>query len=181
MLLQQSGTSPIVGSIARLLEPWQSLYSEHTSISTLVLFVHLAALVASAGLAVANDRAIVGTKVTDSDERVRKLAELSVSHRSVISALVISFASGLLLLLADFEAFVGMPAFWLKMSLILVLVTNAWLMQRREALIKTTAAGPLGLSSPLGGNLWAGLRRQAWTSLTLWFAIVLAGTAMTSS
>lgn len=181
MLLQQATTSPLVASIARIVEPWQSLYSQHIAISTFVLFVHLAALVGSAGLAVANDRAIVGSTASDVDERARKLAQLSLSHRSVISALAVSFVSGLLLLLADFEAFMGMPAFWVKMLLILLLVSNALLMQRRESLIKATANGPLGLSSPAGSKQWTGLRRHAWLSLTLWFAIVLAGTAMTSS
>jgi hypothetical protein len=180
MFPDQSTASPLVASIAGAVQPWQELYSEHTSVSTLVLFVHLAALVASAGLAVANDRAMISTTVTDSDERVRRLDELSLSHRSVIAALTISFASGALLLFADFEAFVGMPAFWVKMSLIVLLIANASFMRRREFQLRNNAVNVP--SNPLMiGKLWSGLRRHAWASLTLWFAIVLAGTAMTSS
>ncbi|GEM_PF-619338 len=181
MLLQQTDASPLVASIARAVEPWQSLYSDHASISTFVLFVHLAALVGSAGLAVANDRAIVATATSDGDERVQKLALLARSHRSVITALTVSFASGLLLLFADFEAFMGMPAFWVKMLLIGLLLGNATLMRRGEAQLQSNAIGPMGSNSMQSNKLWAGLRRHAWTSLTLWFAIVLAGTTMTSS
>ena len=181
MLPQQSAASSLVTSIAHAVEPWQSLYADHTSISTFVLFVHLAALVASAGLAVANDRAIVATTINDGDERARKLADLSLSHRSVLAALTVSFVSGVLLLLADFEAFMGMPAFWVKMLLIVLLIGNASLMRRRESQFQSNAVGPVGSSSPQNGQLWTGLRRHAWTSITLWFAIVLAGTTMTSS
>lgn len=181
MISQQSDASSLIAAIVRAVEPWQTLYSEHTSVSTLVLFVHLAALVGSAGLAVATDRAIVATTSSDGDERVRKLAELSRSHRAVLTALGASFGSGLLLLLADFEAFMGMPAFWLKMLLIGLLISNASLMRRTESKMQLNAIGAMGSNSPQSNKLWAGIRRHAWTSLTLWFAIVLAGTVMTSS
>ncbi|MBC8086403.1 MAG: hypothetical protein H7Z40_04000 [Phycisphaerae bacterium] len=180
ILLPQSDASPLVASIVRAVEPWQTIYSEHTAVSTLVLFVHLSALVASAGLAVANDRAIVSTHISDGDERVRKLTDLSLSHRSVLMALTVSFSSGLALLLADFEAFMGMPAFWVKMLLIVLLIGNASVMRRREGQLQANANGVVGSNSPQSNKLWHGLRKHAWTSLTLWFAIVLAGTAMTS-
>ena len=50
-----------------------------------------------------------------------------------------------------------------------------------QSLLQSNASGPAASNLLPGGKLWAGLRRHAWASLTLWFAIVLAGTAMTSS
>lgn len=182
MLLQDvTASTTLVTTIAELVKPWQEFYSEHTAVSTAVLFLHLAALVASGGLAFANDRAIVAAPAADGDERLRRLADLSQSHRSVITALVLTFVSGAMLLFADFEAFMGMPAYWVKMLLITALFANALLMRRREAILRLNAAGPFGTDSPQFGKLWTGLRRHAFTSLTLWFAIVLAGTAMTAS
>jgi hypothetical protein len=83
-----------------------------------------------------------------------------------------------LLLLADVAAFAGMTAFWVKMGLIVLLMANATVMMRREKKLRALSGAPNGA---LAGMVWAALRRHAAASLTLWFAIVLAGTAMTSS
>lgn len=177
----QSVVSSALASVVALVQPWQALYAGHASVSTAVLFVHLSALVASAGLAVTNDRAIVRTQLDDTEGRTRRLADLSVSHRSVLAALVVSFVSGVLLFLADLEAFVIMPAFWVKMSLILLLIANASFMVRRERQLRLLVVSPVPTSPAVNGRLWARLRRHAVASLVLWFAIVLAGTAMTSN
>lgn len=169
--------SSFVAPLAHLVEPWQSLYSDHTLVSTAVIFVHLASLVASAGMAFAIDRAVMQTRPDDHEGRARRLDDLSSSHRAIITALAISFGSGLLLLLADLEAFVVMKSFWVKMTLIALLAGNALLMMRRERELHAVTAAP----SPAADAIWSGIRRHAATSITLWFAIVLAGTAMSSS
>lgn len=182
VLFESAGLdSSFITPLVNALQPWQTLYSEHTSVSTTVLFLHLASLVASAGLAFANDRAVVRTEPANTVQRAQRLTELHLSHRSVLVALVFSFASGLLLLLADLEAFLGMPAFWIKMGLIALLMTNAWFMMRRERQLRAVAEAPLVDALPVQNVLWMRLRRHAYTSLALWFAVVLAGTAMTSS
>ena len=171
--------SPLVAAITQLVQPWQSFYSEHTAVSTLVLFLHLSALVLAAGLAVANDRSLIGAGTISIDEQFSRLEQLSQSHRSVISALVLSFASGALLLLADVEAFLAMRAFWIKVALIMLLILNATMMRRRERQLRLNAHNQQ-VNTLLNTRLWSGLRRHAYTSLVLWFGIVLAGTAMTS-
>lgn len=177
----QSDVSSSLAPIVNLVQPWQSLYAGHAAVSTAVIFVHLSALVASAGLAVTNDRAIVRTKLDDGEGRTRRLADLAVSHRSVLTALAVSFGSGMLLLLADLEAFVIMPAFWVKMSLILLLIVNATFMMRREKQLRLMVPSPVPANPGENGRVWMRLRHHAFASLLLWFAIVLAGTAMTSS
>ena len=177
----QSADSSALAPIVNLVQPWQSLYAGNASVSTALIFVHLSALVLSAGLAVTNDRAIVRTKIDDELERTSRLVELSRSHRSVLRALVVSFVSGVLLFLADLEAFVIMPAFWVKMSLILLLIVNATFMMRREKQLHLLVASPVPSNSVVSARVWTRLRRHARASIVLWFAIVLAGTAMTSS
>lgn len=171
--------SPLVAAVAQAMQPWQTFYAEHTAVSTFVLFLHLSALVLAAGLAVANDRSLIGAGVVATDEQLTRLEQLSQSHRSVIQALVLSFASGALLLFADFEAFLAMRAFWIKAALIVLLILNATMMQRRERQLRLNAHNQQ-VNPLLNAKLWSGLRRHAFTSLTLWFGIVLAGTAMTS-
>lgn len=168
-----------VAALANAVQPWQSLYAEHSSVSTLVLFAHIAALVGSAGLSVSNDRAIVRTSAGNRSEHTQRLAELSGSHRSVVLALGVSFASGVLLMLADVEAFLRMPAFWIKMALILSLIANALLMLRRETQLRLIESEPVPVSPAINERLWVRLRRHAIASVVLWFAIVLAGTALT--
>jgi hypothetical protein len=174
--LDSSFITPLVNAV----QPWQTLYSEHTSVSTAVLFVHPASLVASAGLAFATDRALLQTSARDEGERARRLSDLALTHRPVVIALTTSFLSGVLLLLADLKAFVGMPAFWIKMVLILLLMANAVFMMRHEGQFRAMTATANGTEPSETGALWQRIRRHALASLTLWFAIVLASTAMTS-
>ena len=177
----QSTVITFIAPVVNLAQPWQSFYAGHAAVSTVVIFVHLSALVASGGLAVTNDRAIVRTAPDDVESRARRLTDLSLSHRSVLTALAVSFMSGILLFTADLEAFVIMPAFWVKMSLILLLIVNASFMVRREKQLRLLVASAVP-ANPAGSNrVWARLRGHAFASLVLWFAIVLAGTAMTSS
>ena len=145
--------------------------------------MHIASLLASGGLALAADRAVIRTTAFDVDGQANILSQLSLTHRPVGIALVISFSSGAALFLADVEAFAVMRQFWIKMALILLLLTNALLMMRQERRLNAmrhdvAAKGSQPSTTP---PLWARLRRHAWASMSLWFAIVLAGTAMTSA
>ena len=177
----QSAITTFIAPVVSLAEPWQSFYAAHAAVSTAVIFVHLAALVASGGLAVTNDRALVRTAPDDVEGRARRLTDLSLSHRSVLTALTVSFLSGGLLFLADLEAFVIMPAFWVKMSLIMLLIVNASFMVRREKQFRLSIAAPVPANPAASNRAWSRLRGHAFASLVLWFSIILAGTAMTSS
>lgn len=177
----QSEVTTSLAPLVKLVEPWQSLYAGNSAVSTAVLFVHLSAMVTAAGLAVANDRAIIRTSASDGDGRERRLTDFAASHRTVLSALSVSFVSGILLFLADLEAFVVMPLFWVKLSLILLLMVNASFMVRREQQLRQLTAVPIPSTPAVISRSWSRMRGHAMASLTLWFAIVLAGTAMTSA
>jgi len=104
--------------------------------------------------------------------RARHLAELGSVHPLVLSALTLSLLSGLALLAADLDTFLGSWVFWLKMALVAALLANGAVMTRLER--------TLGAPGAESSDQWSRLRGIAITSLTLWLAITLAGVTLTN-
>jgi hypothetical protein len=88
----------------------------------------------------------------------------------VITGLVLVVLSGLAMLASDFETFWGSPIFWIKMTLVLILLLNGLGMTRAETMLERDASE----SSPG----WAVLRRTSISSLFLWFVIMTLGIAL---
>lgn len=159
-------------ALAAIVKPWAQLYSQSKTIATLVTFVHVAAVVVGGGLALSLDRATLRARASDQESRVRHLAELDGAHRIVLSALSLSLLSGVALLAADLDTFLGSWVFWLKMSLLVLLLANGAMMRRAERAIDT-----------LDGDVeqsWGRLCTAALTSVALWLIVVLAGVALTN-
>lgn len=157
-------------SLTRLAEPWSSFYSHSTTAATVVTFLHVAPIVVGGGLAIAIDRATLRLRDGDAGARARHLEETGMAHRTVVAALALSALSGLALLAADLDTFLGSWVFWVKMALIGVLLANGYLMTRTEARLRAGA-----------GDQWGRFRVQAMTSLVLWLAITLAGVALVNA
>lgn len=158
-------------ALVQFLEPWSRLYSDSKVIATLVVFLHVAALVFAGGLAVTLDRATLRA-ARKPDARARHLEDLASSHRVVLSGLTLSFTTGLLLFTADLEAYFTSWIFWTKMGLIVFLLTNGYGITRAESLLRAGGSPEVG---------WAQLTRTAWASLVFWFAIALAGVALVNA
>ena len=94
-------------------------------------------------------------------------------HAWVIGALALAFLSGLAMLAADLDTFLGSWAFWTKLGLIAILLANGAMMNHTEQVLRTT--------SPITGDRWGRLRRSAMTSLVLWLAITFAGVVLTNA
>jgi uncharacterized protein DUF6644 len=150
-----------------LLQTWSSVYANHAAIRTLVAFVHVGALIAGGGLAVATDRTML-TAVLDDDWSRRALIEtLQGTHRLVIGSLALITASGLLLFASDYETFLYSRFFWIKMGLVALLMVNGLVLwgAERRALVGDHGA-------------WRTLRVTAIASITLWFLTTLGGVAL---
>ena len=93
-------------------------------------------------------------------------------HPIVLWSLGVLLLSGLAMLAADLDTFLGSWVFWLKMALIVALLANGAQMTRLERAL----AGPAGATT----DQWRRLRGIAITSLVLWLAITLAGVVLTS-
>ena len=159
--------------VASLVERWASLYAESSNIETAVSFVHIGGLVFAGGLAIASDRSALRAHALAPTLRTHVLDEIHRVHRPVLIGLAMTMLSGMLLLLADTEALLGSVVFWVKMALVGLLAANgAWLTRLESGL----RAGRL---EPATG--WRRLRRSAQASITLWFLIVLLGSALLNS
>lgn len=158
-------------ALVRFVEPWSHLYSDSALVATLVVFAHVAALVFAGGLAITLDRATLRAAHGSSQARWRQLEELRAAHRLVLTGLALSLASGVLLLAADLATYLGSWVFWLKLSLIALLLINGFLMTRAE--------GRVGISPNAADEAgWKTLRLTATLSMFLWFAIAFAGVAL---
>ena len=91
-------------------------------------------------------------------------------HGIAITGLAMLAASGAAMLLADLDTFWSAKAFWIKMSLIALLLANGLVMRQAEQLARTLPA-----------RAWRQLKTTSILSLVLWFAILLASTILASS
>jgi hypothetical protein len=165
----------VVDRLIRLAAPWKHLYDHSKVLATVVVFAHLAALLVGGGLALATDRATLRAWRGAPDARERQLAELGLTHRTVIASLIVVFASGVLLFLADVETFAGSIVFWVKMGLVLLLLLNGLVMTRVEGVLRRKAV-PGGAQT----TLWRRLRVTAVVSGVLWLTTLLFGVALTN-
>ena len=159
-------------ALARLADPWSKFYSHSTTAETIVTFLHIAPIVVGGGIAIALDRASLRLRHDEPGARERHLAELGAVHPIVISALVVSLLSGIAMLAADLDTFLGSWVFWVKMALIVALLANGAAMTRLERALAAPGSGT--------SDHWGRLRGNAITSLTLWLAITLAGVILTN-
>src|SRR5688572_31518185 len=161
-------------ALVRLVEPWSQFYGDSTLVPTLVVFGHIAALVFGGGLAVTLDRATMRAARGPAEFRWRQLEELARAHRLVLTGLALSFVTGVLLFTSDIETYFGSWIYWTKMTLIVLLLVNGYMMTRAESGIRLTpnAADAAG---------WKRLRLTAAISMTLWFAIAFAGVALVNA
>jgi uncharacterized membrane protein len=150
--------------------PWASLYSNHAALRTVVVFAHLGGLVGAGGCAIAADRATLLALRRDEAERRHQVEALAGTHRIVIAGLIFIVISGVLLFAADVQTFLYSRIFWIKMTLILLLLVNGALL--------TAAERRANRGSDDG---WDRLRATSVASLTLWFLITLAGVALTNA
>jgi hypothetical protein len=150
-------------------EGWARVYADSRAISTGVLFIHLAGLLLGGGAAVTADRATLKAAREADPARADHLAFLGTTHGVAMAGLAMLAVSGLAMLLADLETFWSAKTFWIKMSLVAVLLANGFLIRQAAGLARTLRA-----------KAWTRLKATAVASLVLWFAIVLAGTILAS-
>ena len=151
-------------SIKDLVDSWASLYATSPALKSTLAFFHVGALVAGGGAAIAADRATLRAMRRGRDALDRELEHLHHVHRFVIVGLTLVIASGVLLMLADLDAYLASTVFWIKMALVTTLLANGLLVVRGG---RRTHAG-----HPGGPGL---LRVAAIASLALWFGTTLLG------
>jgi uncharacterized membrane protein len=152
-----------MAAIREIVEAWASFYANSPAARSAVTFAHVGALVVGGGSAIAADLGTVRALRGDSPALRLELERLHATHRLVTASLAFVVVSGLLLTLADLEAYLASAAFWIKMGLFAVLLLNG------AVIVHTTAARR---DDP---RVHARLRLAAHTSLVLWLATLLLG------
>ncbi len=166
-------------SLADVLKPWQSLFSNSKVVSDGVTFLHLAGVLFGGGFAIAADRATFRALRGTADERTRLLTDIGDVHRPVLIGLGVVFGSGILLATSDVETFGKSPVFLIKMTLVALLLVNGLALERTEKALRNRSPSRVDIASEQ--RLWSRLHRTAVASVTLWTSIVLAGTILVNS
>jgi len=156
--------------LAQAVQGWAHLFSKTKAVSMGVTYVHFAGLLLGGGVAVAADRETLRAAKEAEPFRADHLAFLGTVHSIAIAGLAMLFASGIGLFLADIETFWASRVFWMKMSLVMLLLLNGLLMKRAERLAATSPEAA-----------WKNLKTTSVASLVLWFTIVLASTILAAS
>jgi uncharacterized membrane protein len=163
--------------LARLAEPWATFYSDHGTLRTVIVTLHVLPLLLGGGAAVSADRATLRAGRLGMDEdRVRQLTALGTTHRLVTVSLAAVTISGVALLLADLEQFFGSWIFWTKMGLVVALLVNGGAMLRNEGMLRAQAGD--GTWNEVGWRAWRRLEGAARLSLGLWVVITVLGVAL---
>ena len=156
--------------IREAIDSWASIYANSASLRSVISFAHIGGLVSGGGCALAADRATLRAfrrTPTSPDGLVDEIHHLHGVHRVVLSGLAIVIVSGVLLMLADLDAYLATPAFWMKMALVVALFVNG------SILVRTARAAE-------AGNRGAGLtlRRASVASILLWLTTTLLGAVL---
>jgi hypothetical protein len=151
-----------MAAIREIVEAWASFYANSPAARSAVTFTHVGALVVGGGSAIAADLGTVKALRGDGPTVRAELERLHATHRLVTVSLALVVGSGILLTLADLDAYVASRAFWIKMGLFAALLLNG------AAIVATTARRD-------GARNHGRLRLAALTSLALWLATLLLG------
>ena len=157
--------------LARMAQPWATLYSNHPWVQTSTLFVHLAGIFLGGGFAIATDRdTFIAVRAARLSGQIRHLGRIRNIHKPVMLGLALALGSGFLLFAADLEHYRGSVVFWVKMALLAALLANGYVLKRTEE--------ALNAGQPDSPKLWGRLWKISVSSLVLWLAIILAGTML---
>jgi hypothetical protein len=149
---------------------WQVYYRDHQTVSLLIRYVHLAALMIGGGTALAIDRVVLGTaRIRTDDRRRAAFTAMAGSHRVVVPALAIVAASGVLMAAADWTTFVESRLFWIKMISFALLILNG------VALVAAERA----YAKDAGALMWRRVVMASGASCLLWLFILFIGEWLT--
>lgn len=163
----------IVETLEAAFKPWADFYGHTKPLQAAVEFLHVGGLLVGGGFALASDRAALRALKADVEQKKYVLREFSTIHTPVIIALTISVLSGLVLLASDIGTFLVSPVFWIKMTLVILLLANGHLVKSTEQQLN---------ADPSSGNRsWARFKFGAVASITLWLSTTLAGVILLNS
>lgn len=136
-------------------------------------FAHIGGFLLGGGFAITADAATIRAARGTDPRRRRQLTYIRGIHGVVLIGLAVTLASGLLMLAADLEALVVSFVFWVKMTVVVLLLANGAVVARVESVLRAGTEEP--------DREWGHMRSAAIRSFVLWFAAVLAGTLLVNA
>lgn len=167
-----------ISRIAQWCEPWNHLFGHSKAVSGTVTGAHIIALLFAGGFAIASDRLTLRAHGRDRLTRMNQLREVADVHGAVLMGLVVLFVSGVLLAASDVETFLPSPIFWVKLSLVALLLINGALLTITERALRARAFTDDVTATEEA--LWSRVRTQAIASATLWTATAVAGIVLSN-
>jgi hypothetical protein len=163
----------IVETLVAALQPWADFYGHNKLVAAGVEFLHVGGLLVGGGFAIASDRAALRAVKAPIEHQKHVLREFTTVHKPVLMALSVMVISGLLMLASDIGTFLVSPVYWTKMTLVLLLLANGYLLKRADEKLN---ADP----SP-GNRAWKHFKFSSIASITLWLSTTLAGVILLNS
>lgn len=163
----------IVETLVSALKPWADFYGSNKMVAAGVEFLHVGGLLVGGGFAIASDRAALRAINAPVEHQKHVLREFTSVHKPVLAALSVMVVSGLLMLASDIGTFLVSPVYWTKMTLVVLLLANGWLIKRADERLN---ADP----SP-GNRAWKQFKISSIASITLWLCTTLAGVILLNS
>ena len=160
----------MVAAASGIVERWAHLYADSKALSAGIMFVHLAGVLVAGGFAIVADRASLVLPDEAGEHLAREIERLKAVHYWVMAGLALTVATGVLQLCSDLHTYLRAWIFWTKMGLIALLLVNGWVRLKAEQGIDAGSIVP---------HL-ARFRRTSMASLVLWFAVLLAGSFLST-
>ncbi len=156
---------------------WSGLYRANDIVQMAAAFGHLAAIAFAARYALAGDAAAL--RLTSSSRRpAEDLLRITTAHPRVIGGLAVALLTGLAQLAAQLDYLPRSPIFWIKMTMLALLLVNGRMIQlagrAAAAAAATRETGSTSVAVP------SVLRAAAMRSIALWCAILLLGLLLTT-
>lgn len=162
----------MTGTLATAVTGWAHLYNNSKPVSVAVTYAHFAGMLVGGGFAVVADRDAFHLTPEGLASSPSLRQSLTRVHTWVVGGLVVVFATGILMMLADLDTYLASTAFWIKMGLVVLLLGNGYARIRAERALGegdgTRAA-------------WTWLRRTSAASLVLWLSVLLASTILNTT
>jgi hypothetical protein len=165
-----------IDQIAEWCRPWNHLFSHSKVIAGSVTGAHILALMFGGGFAIGADRLTLRVDPSDTGAVATQLRDVRDIHAPVIVALAVLALTGVALALADVETFVPSLYFWIKLTLVAVLLGNGWVLRATERRLAASAAR----DEPVTAAAWSRMRVLAWSSVLLWTATAVAGIVLSN-
>jgi hypothetical protein len=148
---------------------WSSYYGNHQLVSVAIRFLHLSGLVLGAGTGLFADRQVLSAVRAGSQEREAVLTTVNRAHAHVVSWIIVVGSTGILMTAADPATFLVSKLYWVKMTLVALLIANGVAMLYAER--RTRQIG-------IGAG-WPRLVIVSTISAILWLATLFLGTLLT--